>query len=235
MTRPTQKNDDSTKIAISRQDFLDRAQRISFEHFEATAKGYDQEFPDIPPVHVKCVKAFLTSLGPAPAILDAACGTGRFFGVLGNQAARLIGTDQAPAMLERAREKHPDVETHVVPLQSLADAADHLGSFDGLVCIDAMEWILNADWPKVLRGFFSVLKPGGYAYITVEIPGDAERDALARPPLDGAAAGEIQVKHWFNHFPSAEDVRTWLAEAGFVLVSEKNCEFYRHLLVRKRF
>ncbi len=155
-------------------------------------------------------------------MLDAACGTGQYFGALVGRTSRLLGIDQPAAMLARAGEKHPDVETREVSLQALEDQRDMEAGFDGVMCIDALEWILR---PPVLQVFDRVLRPKGHVYITVEIPGEEERRELAHPPAEGAAQGEIRVKHWYNHFPSAGDVGAWLHEAGFDLELERPTSF----------
>lgn len=223
-----------TEQGNSRRAFLDRAQVVALKHFEQTARGYDDQFPNISAVHAECLEELLSRIGPSAAVLDAACGTGLYFGTLAGRTGRLLGIDQSAAMLTRAGEKHPNVETREVSLQALRDQPDMAADFDGVMCIDALEWILREDWPTVLEGFNRVLRPAGFAYITVEIPGEEERLELDRPPAEGAARGEIRVKEWYNHFPSAEDVSSWLDKAGFDLKLEKRSEYYRHLILRKR-
>lgn len=223
-----------TEHNIHTLSFVDRAQAIALEHFAKTAHLYDDQFPEISPVHAECLEEFLSRLRSFPAVLDAACGTGRCFGVLTKRTGRLLGIDQSVAMLKCAKEKYPDIETREVSLQALRNQPDLVAAFDGMICIDSMEWILRAHWPVVLMGFNQVLRSKGYVYITVEIPGDEERHLLARPASGGADRGEIQIKYWWNHFPRTEDVSNWIDEAGFSLEFEKRSEFYRHLILRKR-
>src|SRR4051812_43418566 len=104
--------------------FLDRAQAIALEHFAKTAHLYDDQFPDISPVHAECLEEFLSRLGPFPAVLDAACGTGRYFGLLTKRTGRLLGIDQSASMLGCANEKYPDIETREVGLQALRNQPD---------------------------------------------------------------------------------------------------------------
>lgn len=216
-----------------RRIFLDRSRSIALEHFEKTAHDYDNHFPDISPVHAECLKYFLSRLGQSPAILDAACGTGLYFDALAEHAGRLLGIDQSAAMLARARHKHSNFETRRMSLIALKDQPDMKATFDGLTCIDALEWIMRDDWLAVLQGFNQVLRPRGHAYITVEIPGEVEILELALPPTEGAVQGEIRVKYWYNHFPSVDDVCAWIDEAGFEIELEKRSEYYRHLILRK--
>ncbi|MGE4043609.1 MAG: class I SAM-dependent methyltransferase [Acetobacteraceae bacterium] len=66
--------------------------------------------PQISPVHAECLEDFLSRLGPSAAVLDAAYGTGQYFGALVGRTSRLLCIDHSAAMLARAGEKHPDVE-----------------------------------------------------------------------------------------------------------------------------
>lgn len=217
-----------------RRAFLDRAQMIALTHFETTARAYDKQFSGISPTHADSLSELLGRLPEAPAVLDAACGTGRYFDTLAERTSRLLGTDQSAAMLARAAQKHPGIETRRVSLQALRDERDLMGAFDGVICVDALEWIFRDDWPSVLEGFSQVLRSRGYAYLTVEIPGEVEQRELAAPPAKGAAPGEIRVKYWYNHFPSNNDVTGWINQTGFRIERETQCEYYRHLILRKQ-
>lgn len=223
-----------TEQGNSRLAFLQKARAVAVEHFDQTAQHYDDQFAEVSAVHLQSLEQFLARLGPSPSVLDAACGTGRYFGLLAGRIGRLVGVDQSAMMLARAAEKYPDIETRKVSMQDLRVQSDLMDSFDGVMCIDAMEWILRHDWPAVLEGFNRVLRPLGHAYLTVEIPGNEERRELAQPPISGAARGEVRVKHWYNHFPSAEDVSEWLDKAGFLVQLELRSEYYRHLILQRR-
>src|SRR5258708_26605714 len=138
---------------IKRRAFVERARDISLRHFQETATKYDTIYGSIGAVHAECVKEFLGKLPPRPAILDAACGTGTYFEMLVPCAGRLLGIDQSDAMLAKAREKWPDVDTEPLALQDLQSRDDFAGKFDGIVRIDALEWAIRSDGPRVLAGF----------------------------------------------------------------------------------
>ncbi len=222
------------EINNPRRRFLDRARNIAVEHFENSAHEYDAVFAAIDPVHAECLEEFLRRLGSKPTILDAACGTGRFFDVLSARAGRLIGVDQSGPMLDKARSKRPDIETRLVSLQGLGEVTEFRAAIDGLVCVDAMEWVMSDDWPLVLAGFKSVLVSGGYVYLTIEIPGEEETRELSLPPIEGAVHGEIRVHSWYNHFPRKETVVGWVSEAGFEMDFEMFGEYYWHVILQNR-
>jgi cyclopropane fatty-acyl-phospholipid synthase-like methyltransferase len=214
------------------QAFVERARNISLRHFQETASKYDSVYGSIGAVHAECIQEFLGKLPPSPVILDAACGTGTYFEIIASRAGRLLGIDQSEAMLARAREKWPAIETEPVALQNLRFRDDLAKKFHGIVCIDALEWVMKSDWQTVLTGFRNVLVENGLLYVTIEIPGEDERRALAAEREDGAAPGEIGVHYWYNHFPKIDEVLTWTCQHGFREETRRQCAYYHHLLLR---
>ncbi len=217
---------------IKRRAFVERARDISLRHFQETATKYDTIYGSIGAVHAECVKEFLGKLPPRPAILDAACGTGTYFEMLVPCAGRLLGIDQSDAMLAKAREKWPDVDTEPLALQDLQSRDDFAGKFDGIVCIDALEWVMRSDWPRVLSGFRNALADSGLLYVTIEIPGEEERRVLAEAREEGAVPGEIGVHYWYNHFPEIDEVLRWTSDHGFREEVHRRSAHYHHLLLR---
>ena len=94
-----------------------------------------------------------------------------------------------------------------------------------------MEWILHDDWPVVLDGFRSLLRPKSPVYLNVELPGDYEAAALKRGEPGRRDAREIVVHEWYNHFPARDTVLGWLSGAGFRVTSEREGDYYWHLLM----
>ena len=150
-------------------------------------------------------------------MLDAACGTGKYFGIVLDSGRSLLGVDHSAGHLARAREKLPDVPTERRDLQQLP----YREEFDGVMCVDAMEMIPPEDWPVIIEGFRRALRPGGRLYLTVErVPGDqvgrggedARRSGL--PVVEGEVMWEDDLYH---HYPSMDRVWVWLADAGFVV------------------
>ncbi len=96
-----------------------------------------------------------------------------------------------------------------------------------------MEWVGREDWPLVLGGFRRALRPGGWAYLSIEIPQDGDIEALARQISEEQVQGEIVSENGFYaYFPNAEEVASWVAEAGFLERSEHSGEGYRHLILQ---
>lgn len=216
----------------SRQRFLARQRAVNQRHWAASATSHEERYGSIAKTHLDVVHEMLAAVEPGRTILDAGCGTGKYFDVLSSAGHGVFGVDQSQEMLALARERRPDVPTERIAVQDLRGATRLHGRFGGLVCIDAMEWVLRDDWPAVLEGFRAVLIPGSPLYLNVEQPGEHERAAFADEAADGAAPGEVPVHDWFNHFPSRESVTGWLSDAGLLVVAEREGDCYWHVLMR---
>jgi cyclopropane fatty-acyl-phospholipid synthase-like methyltransferase len=141
-------------------------------------------------------------------------------------------------MLARAREhfpeeRFPQLRYEKVGLQEMA----YRDAFDGLICMDALEHVAPEDWPLIMHNFSRALKPGGHAYFTVEVaPADEVEQAFKRqremglPVVYGEWADQNEVYHYY---PSMEQVRDWIREAGFDPLEEGEGDGYHHFIIRK--
>ena len=120
--------------------------------------------------HIRYIQKFLDLLPTRAAILDAACGAGRYISEFLNAGHSVIGIDQSQGMLDRATDRFPGIQTMRVGLQEMSFHE----AFDGAVCMDAMEHVCPEDWPVVLANFQRALKTRGYFYCTVETYGEQE-------------------------------------------------------------
>jgi SAM-dependent methyltransferase len=120
------------------------------------------------------VERFLSRLPPAGRVLDAACGTGKYFPMVLASGRSLLGVDHAGAALAIAAAKFPQIPTDKQDLQELP----YRGEFDGVLCVDAMEFVPPEEWPPVLERLRRALRSGGWLYLTVELaPADRVRAA----------------------------------------------------------
>ncbi|MGH2489164.1 MAG: class I SAM-dependent methyltransferase, partial [Candidatus Limnocylindria bacterium] len=98
--------------------------------------------------------------------------------------------DHAGAYLANAGAKFSDVPTEKHDLQDLP----YRDEFDGVMCIDAMEFVPPEDWPGVLERFRRALRPGGFLYLTVELaPEDQVRAANEEARRSGLPVVEGEV------------------------------------------
>jgi ubiquinone/menaquinone biosynthesis C-methylase UbiE len=212
----------------------ERRQTTEERHDTIHAFTYDEEYGEIGPVHRRFVADLVGRCPPGGTVLDAACGTGKYFAMVTDTGRRVVGTDQSTGMLAQARARFPAVPLERVGLQEL----DFTGEFDAVMCIDAMENIPPEDWPRVTGNLARALRPGGHLYLTVEQVDDQELDrALADATAQGlpVVRGELAERGaGYHYYPSRDQVDGWLAEAGLVVVADEESGgvgySYRHLL-----
>jgi SAM-dependent methyltransferase len=226
--------------AADRGAWLRNLRRVNEQQEDALAGDFDARWGEIEPTHQALVERFLSRLPPAGRVLDAACGTGKYFPMVLASGRELLGVDHAGAYLAVAATKFPQIPTEQHDLQELS----YQGEFDGVLCMDAMEFVPPEDWPPVLERFRRALRPGGWLYLTVELAlADRVRAAnqAARrsglPVVDGEVIWE-EPDGYYHHYPSMGQVRAWLAGAGFTIDEEAEGPWheegyaYHHVLAR---
>jgi SAM-dependent methyltransferase len=199
------------------------------------APTYDEEWGRVSPSHEAFVGK-LTGLTPDHALLlDAACGTGKYWPQLLAAGRRIVGIDRSAGMLARASAKFPDVETRQLALEDLDGTADWARRFDGLLCVDAMENAPPEDWPLILAGLVRVVRPESPIYLTVEIPGEDDRRA-AQNPQPPLVTGEVlwpdEHGGGYHYYPDPQFVASWLAAVGLIVLETADADGYRHVLAR---
>lgn len=223
-----------------RAAWLLRLRRENEEQESALAPDYDRYWGEIGDTHRAFVER-LCSMVPADGrVLDAACGTGKYFGLVLESGRSLVGTDHTRAYLDVARGKFPDVPTEKHDLQELPFGPE----FDGVMCVDAMEFVPPEEWPVVLAGFRRALRPGGWLYLTVELVSEtevsaanAEARAAGLPVVDGEVIWR-DPDPYYHHYPSLERVQAWINDAGFAIEDEVEGPWdegyaYHHVLARR--
>src|SRR5579884_491211 len=151
---------------MQRSDWLREKRRIAEERYDMLhAPNYDQNWGHINAFHRSFLQRFLDLCPPRGTILDAACGTGKYWSLIVGSGRSVVGIDQSKQMLVQANRKFPHVRTEKMGLQEIAFSE----TFDGVVCTDALEFIPPEDWPPVLNNFSHALKENGHLYFTVEL------------------------------------------------------------------
>lgn len=226
--------------SMDRARWLLELRRENERQEAALAPVYDERWGEIEGMHRAWVQRFCSRLPPAGRVLDAACGTGKYFAMVLEGGRSLLGVDHTQAYVDAARRKHPDVPTERHDLQELP----YREAFDGVMCVDAMEFVPPEEWPGVLERFRRALRPGGWLYLTVELGREAEvraatdeARAAGLPVLEGEAIWH-DPEPYYHFYPSMGRVRSWLGEAGFEVVDELEGPWqddgyaYHHVLAR---
>ena len=222
---------------MDRQTWLDERRAATIAEYDAEASRYERdEYPV--DTQRRFVARLLESCPPDGIVLDAPCGTGRYFPIVAAAARRVAGIDQSAGMLAEAEAKGIAVSLGHVGLQELSFD----GAFDAVITIDAMENVSPEDWPPVLANLHRALRPGGHLYLTVEEVDDvvveeayASLSARGLPVVRGEVVeGDVAGYHFY---PAREQVLAWIAAEGLEVITEESEHVrdawgYRHLLLR---
>lgn len=199
---------------------------------------------------------FLEQVTPHGTILSAACGAGRFDGILLEAGHKVVGIDQSAKSLESAKAHFPEVEYKKMALHEM----NFWERFDGVICMDAMEHICPEDYPVILQGFQKALKPGGVLYFTADREEEPDFDlqmyyeqakSLGLPVVFGEIADEAAFEQAmamdstevpdeltdravYHYYPPLKRVREWIEQAGFVIEEEGTGSGFHHFVGRKR-
>ena len=182
---------------MDRSAWLAERRAATIADYDEGAAGYEA---DAYPVEAqeRFVARLLETCPPGGLVLDAPCGTGRYFPLVAAAGRRVVGIDQSAGMLAEARAKGVAVSLEHVGLQDLAFDAD----FDGVMTIDAMENVSPEDWPLVLANLHRAVRPGGHIYLTVEEVDGSVIDAAYRVPVGAAACPRCAGRSWRATWPA---------------------------------
>ena len=188
--------------------------------YDAEAAAYDQhEYPS--DTQREWVARLLASLPANSLVLDAPCGTGKYFPLIEAAGHRAIGIDQSQGMLAQAGRRGIAVELAHTSLQELAYTA----LFDAVLTVDAMENVAPEDWPLVLRNLHQALKADGVLYMTVEDIAAADISAaFAALRERGAPAVHGEVVEGdvagYHYYPGRDRATQWFAAEGLQILDE---------------
>jgi SAM-dependent methyltransferase len=232
--------DGPAEPAVDRQKWLRDLRRENEQQEAALADEYDANWGEIDDTHRAFVERFLSMLPSDGRVLDAACGTGKYLGMVLESGRSCLATDHTAAYLAKAKAKFPDVPTEHHDLQELP----YRDEFDGVMCVDAMEFVPPEEWPTVLDRFRAALRDPGRLYLTVEMvhedtvrTANEEARASGLPVVDGEVIWH-DPDPYYHFYPRIEDVRAWLADAGFMIEDELTEPWheegyaYHHVLAR---
>jgi SAM-dependent methyltransferase len=224
---------------MDRRAWLDDQRASAEERYDRLySPTYDDESSPNSSTHRRFVEKVIESCPPGGAILDAPCGTGRYFELVLAAGRTVVGIDQSAGMLARARAKHPEVVLQKVCLQEL----EFDGAFDAALCIDAMEYVFPEDWPRVLARLHRAVRGSGLIYLTVE---QIDRAEIASVFAEATAEGlpvvhgeNIRRDGGYHYYPTPDRVSRWLAAECLEIVDEGLSHAwtygYWHILARHR-
>jgi len=221
---------------MDRQAWLAERQAAVVADYDAEAPTYDMNLYPAD-AQEQWVGRLLAMIPVGGIVLDAPCGTGRYFPLIAGAGMRIVGVDQSAGMLAQARARNLASILERTSLQDLSYA----GEFDAAVTIDAMENVPPEDWPTVLANLRRAVRPGGVLYLTVEEVSDQRishafeaLSARGLPALRGEIIeGDVAGYHYY---PGRDRVTEWFAAADLDVIDEDYSAEedwgYRHFLLR---
>lgn len=212
--------DSGTEDSPERATWLAERRREVEVAYDEEGPTYDAYDPATS-IHRRFVAALIRTVPEGGSIVDIACGTAPYAGMVLDAGLRYTGTDQSNGMLTRASAKWPVARFERIGCQELTFDSD----FDAVMCIDAMENISPEDWPSVLGSFHRALRPGGHVYLTVEQIDTAVIKAALETARDRGwpvVAGEVIEGDTagYHFYPDRDRVFAWIEDAGFALEEE---------------
>ena len=221
---------------MERQVWLADRRAALVAAYDAEAATYgDAEYP--PDMQREWVARVLRLIPPGGTVLDAPCGTGKYFAMLAAAGHRVAGADQSAGMLARARARGIAFSLEHTSLQDLSYA----GQFDAVLTIDAMQHIPPEDWPGVLANLHRAARPGSLLYLTVE---ELEQHHVERAFQSLCARGLPAVRGelaegdaaGYHYFPGRDQAADWFGQQGLAILDEgfrrENGWGYRHFILR---
>jgi SAM-dependent methyltransferase len=221
---------------MERQVWLAERHAALAAGYDADAATYgDDEYPW--DMQREWVARVLRLIPPGAIVLDAPCGTGKYFPMLAAAGVRVAGADQSAGMLARARARGTAFSLERTSLQELPYA----DRFDAVLTIDAMQHVPPEDWPGVLAKLRRAARPGGLVYLTVH---ELERHHLGQAFASLSARGLPAV--WgelaepdtpgYHYCPGRDQAVGWFGQQGLAIADEgfrrENGWGHRHFLLR---
>lgn len=221
---------------MDRQAWLAERRAAVVAAYDAEASTYsDDEYPS--DMQQEWVTRVLRRIPPGAIVLDAPCGTGKYFPLVVAAGHRVAGVDQSAGMLAQAEGRGIAFSLERTALQDMSYEQD----FDAVITVDAMENIPPEDWPLVLANLHRAVRPGGLMYMTVEEVRQSHIDwafeslrarglpAVRGELVEGDAAG-------YHYYPGRDQAVEWMRHEGLTIVDEafrwENGWGYRHFLLR---
>lgn len=142
-------------------------------------------------------------------VLDVGCGTGHLTKLIADTGAKVVGIDNAPGMIEAARENYPQLDF------TLANACDFSFDvpFDAVFSNAALHWIGEPD--KTTACMARALREGGR--LVVEFGGKGNLNSIIKAAQDALREIALVDVEYGLYFPSIGEYTSVLERHGLAV------------------
>jgi len=182
---------------------------IAVRIFNAWAEGYNEAFMDTSLYHASFDRFCDAIEAPHAEVLELACGPGNITRyLLGKRPdLRILGTDLAPNMLERARANNPGAVFQLMDARTMRSLGR---SFDAIVCGFCLPYLTPEEATTLIRDAASVLRPKGVLYLSTM------EDDPARSGFKTSSSGKGEAA--YIQYYEGRFLSDTLAANGFTLL-----------------
>lgn len=179
--------------------------------FDKFALQYQQKYMDVS-AYRSGLEAFI-GLFPfaSPSILEIACGPGNLTRYLLDRlpAARILGTDLAPAMIELAKVNCPEAHFEIMDCRQLHQLNQR---FDGVIAGFCLPYLNPEESCQLISDISQLLNEGGLLYLST-IEGEQEKSG----PRKGSTGDEL-----YQYYYTMKDLQSWMKQYGFQILLQEN-------------
>lgn len=195
-----------------------RDQRV-LAAYDAAAQGYaaqlSDELTDKP--FDRWLLTRVAELAAGGPVVEVGCGPGQVAAFLRAAGAQVSGVDRSPAMIDIARERHPEMTFTVGDLRSLL-RPPAAPAWSAIVAWYALVHLAPSELAPALSGLARTLAPGGTLALALHLGGQVRHtDALFGAEVDvdfvlheqdsvvaAIAAAGLTVQEWYVRGPVAD-------------------------------
>lgn len=156
---------------------------------------------------------FVSLLKSGDTVLDAGCGPGFRARMFAEKGLRVTGIDFSEEMIAQAKKEAPQGSFAVMDVRDIAELDKQ---FDGIYARALLLHIPKKEISDIVHTLFSVLKSGGYLYVSVKEKRDGQSEEEMKEEDDYGYAYE----RFFSYF-TLDEMKEYLMSYGTRICYEK--------------
>jgi len=194
---------------------------ITKESYQATAEEFTHNVADLAPM--ESIQKFVNFFPPKAKIIDIGCGSGRDAKIFTEKGLCVLGIDFSQNLINIAKSNAPLAEFQIMDIEEISFPP---ASFDGAWAGCTLSHIPKKILPSVLQNIHSILKAGGYFYLTV-------KNGMGEGLKEDLRYGNFE-KFW--SFFEEDEIANYIQSADFKIIDcctvQKKFKYQTHPCVR---